>query len=275
MSLLNESQKEFYHNNGYLIIRDFVKTETCHALIQRASELMNTFDPTQFKTIFSTKDQRHAKQTYFLDSGKAIHFFLEENSLDTQGNLKFAKELCINKMGHALHRLDPIFKEFSYSDRIHALTQALGITEPTILQSMYICKQPLIGGEVTCHQDATYLYDEKHSIMGLWFALEDATIENGCLWAIPGGHRLPLKSRMKRNGSTTHTEIYDHSTWPLEQSIPLEVPRGSVILLHSLLPHMSRENSSPHSRHAYTLHVMPKENTFAPDNWLEPLSEWV
>ena len=54
---------------------------------------------------------------------------------------------------------------------------------------MYIFKQPNIGGEVTCHQDSTFLYTEPIDIVGLWFALEDATIENGCLWAIPGGHR--------------------------------------------------------------------------------------
>jgi phytanoyl-CoA hydroxylase len=50
---------------------------------------------------------------------------------------------------------------------------------------MYIFKQPRIGGEVTCHQDSAFLYNDPISIAGLWFALEDATTENGCLWAIP------------------------------------------------------------------------------------------
>ena len=72
------------------------------------------------------------------------------------------------------------------------------LTSRLLLQSMYIFKQPNIGGEVTCHQDATFLYTEPLRMVGLWFALEDATIENGCLWVIPGGHRLGLKSRFVR-----------------------------------------------------------------------------
>jgi phytanoyl-CoA hydroxylase len=54
---------------------------------------------------------------------------------------------------------------------------------------MYIFKQPGIGGEVGCHQDATFLYTDPITVTGFWFAIEDATLENGCLWAAPGGHR--------------------------------------------------------------------------------------
>jgi len=50
---------------------------------------------------------------------------------------------------------------------------------------MYIFKQPNIGGEVTCHQDSTFIYNDPVAIAGLWFALEDATLENGCLWLFP------------------------------------------------------------------------------------------
>ena len=78
------------------------------------------------------------------------------------------------------------------------LAAALGYNQPLLLQSRYIFKQPDIGGEVTCHQDATFLYTEPMTVTGLWFALEDATLENGCLWAIPGGHKLGLKKRFSR-----------------------------------------------------------------------------
>ena len=133
---------------------------------------------------------------------------------------------------------------------------------------MYICKQPYIGGEVTCHQDSTYLYVKDQPVMGLWFALEDATIENGCLWAIPGGHRTPLKSRLRRHGNETSFEVYDNTPWDLKKMIPLEVPQGSMIILHGLLPHMSYENKSGKSRHAYTLHVISEDDEYAKDNWL-------
>ena len=70
----------------------------------------------------------------------------------------------------------------------------IGMADPLAIQSMYIFKQPHIGGEVGCHQDATFLYTEPMSVTGFWFAIEDATVENGCLWAQPGGHRGPLRS---------------------------------------------------------------------------------
>jgi phytanoyl-CoA dioxygenase PhyH len=113
--------------------------------------------------------------------------------------LKYEKEKSINKIGHALHDLDPVFERFSRSQKIKDVATAIGIKNPLLLQSMYIFKQPDIGGEVTCHQDSTSLYTDPIDIVGLWFALEDATIENGCLWAIPGGHRSGLKSRWVRS----------------------------------------------------------------------------
>ena len=89
---------------------------------------------------------------------------------------------------------------------------------------MYIFKQPNIGGEVTCHQDSTFLYTEPIDIVGLWFALEDATVENGCLWAIPAGHTRGLKSRWVRSSDKRmEFKIFDSEPWPEDELVPLEV----------------------------------------------------
>jgi phytanoyl-CoA hydroxylase len=107
-------------------------------------------------------------------------------------------------------------------------------------------------------------------IVGLWFALEDATIENGCLWAIPGGHRPGLKSRWVRSrDGGMEFQIYDSEPWPETELVPLEVKKGSLILLHGLLPNRSFENRSPHSRHAYTLHLIHAGAKYPSDNWLQ------
>lgn len=58
---------------------------------------------------------------------------------------------------------------------------------------MIICKQPSIGGAVPPHNDSTFLYTSSPSAIGLWFALEDCTTDNGCLSFIPGSHRWPVK----------------------------------------------------------------------------------
>ena len=77
----------------------------------------------------------------------------------------------------------------SPASRARRACAAIGFAEPLLLQSMYIFKQPRIGGEVSCHQDSTFLHTEPLSCVGFWLALEDATEKNGCMWAEPGGHR--------------------------------------------------------------------------------------
>jgi len=268
--VLMEARSKQFDSDGYLVIPNFIANDLCDKLISRANKLISKFNPDFVKTIFATDDQRHARDKYFLDSGNDIRFFFEKDALDELGNLKTSKERSINKIGHALHHLDHIFKKFSLDKNILNLSQSLGINKPHLLQSMYICKQPFIGGEVTCHQDATYLYTENKSVIGLWFALEDATLENGCLWAIPGGHKNKLKSRFIRHSDNrTETIVYDDECWDLDSLVPLEVKKGSVIVLHGLLPHMSKQNFSDKSRHAYTLHVLDEDAQFAPNNWMQ------
>src|SRR4051812_34897107 len=191
---LDANQLSAYETNGFLVLENFVSRAACNDLRQRAEELVREFDPSVV-SIFSTNEQTRTSDDYFLDSGDKISFFFEENAFTSEGNLRQPKDQSINKIGHALHDLDPVFDHFSRQPEIAALVADLGIANPLLLQSMYIFKQQRIGGEVSCHQDATFLYNEPLRLVGLWFALEDATIENGCLWAIPGAHKLGLKSR--------------------------------------------------------------------------------
>ncbi|HEU0252717.1 MAG TPA: phytanoyl-CoA dioxygenase family protein, partial [Pyrinomonadaceae bacterium] len=166
--------------------------------------------------------------------------------------------------------LDPVFDEFSRDQRVKALAAELGFERSYLVQSMYIFKQPNIGGEVHYHQDSTFLYTEPIDIVGLWFALEDATIENGCLWAIPGGQRTGLKSRwVRKETGGMEFDVFDERPWDEKELVPLEVPKGSLILLNGLLPHRSFENKSAKSRHAYTVHLMPEGVKYPKDNWLQ------
>jgi len=266
---ISKEQIDQYLDNGFLVIEDFADGAACDRLRARAAELVHEFDPAEIVSIFSTHEQNRLTDDYFLTSGDKIRFFFEENAFNSDGTLKYEKEKSINKIGHALHDLDPVFDEFSRSEKVKELASTVGIANPLLLQSMYIFKQPNIGGEVTCHQDSTFLYTEPMDIAGLWFALEDATIENGCLWAILGGHRSGLKSRWVRSPEGMKFETYDTSPWPEDHLVPLEVRKGSLILLHGLLPHRSFENKSSRSRHAYTLHLISANSHYPADNWLQ------
>src|SRR5262245_61924358 len=234
--MISEQQLNDYRDRGFLVLKGFASEKECDELRARANELVQEFDPSEVVSIFSTHEQSRLTDEYFLTSGDKIRFFFEENAFNADGTLKYEKEKSINKIGHALHDLDPLFNRFSRGKRVREVASAIGLENPLLVQSMYIFKQPNIGGEVTCHQDSTFLYTEPVDIAGLWFALEDATIENGCLWAIPGGHRHGLKSRWVRSHEgRMKFEIYDAEPWPEDRLVPLEVPKGSLILLHGLL----------------------------------------
>jgi len=258
-----------YQNEGFLVLNDFVDRKACDALRHRVIEMIREFEPADVASIFSTRDQNRIADEYFLNSANNISFFFEEKAFSPDGALKQDKELSINKIGHALHDLDPVFDRFSRTNSIEQLALDLGVDDPLLLQSMYIFKQPHIGGEVNCHQDCTFLYTEPQDILGLWFALEDATLENGCLWVMPGGHQRGLKSRWVRTENGMQFETFDTLPWAEEKLIPLEVKKGSLIVLNGLLPHRSLENRSPKSRHAYTLHVISGDSHYPSDNWLQ------
>jgi phytanoyl-CoA hydroxylase len=266
--------RDRFERDGYLVLRGFVPAERCDDLRARMAELLAAFEPAEVATIFSTRELSHAQDRYFLESGDKIRFFFEEEAFGPDGRLKQSKARSINKVGHALHDLDPAFARFSRQPPLAALVAELGIAKPLLLQSMYIFKQPRIGGEVGCHQDASFLLTEPPSVMGLWFALEDATVENGCLYVAPGGHKGPLRSEFVRydiGGPHDRTEMItlDPTPLPGEGLVPLEVPRGTLVVLHGFLPHGSAPNRSAHSRHAYTLHVIDGRCAYRPDNWLQ------
>ncbi len=147
--------------------------------------------------------------------------------------------------------------------------EALGFEQPLLLQSMYLFKQPQIGGEVGWHQDATYLHTRPSTVTGLWIALDDADRDNGCLMALPGGHRGPLRQRFHRAGDRLVTETLDDTPWPDTEPVALEARRGTLVVLHGLLPHASAPNRSARPRHAYALHLIDGCAEYAADNWLQ------
>jgi phytanoyl-CoA hydroxylase len=268
--MLTEAQKQQYQRDGFIVIPGFKSAGEIAALRARAAEIVNDFDPAAQSGIFSTIEQEKTTDDYFLGSDNTVRCFFEEEAFGADGQLKQAKSLSINKIGHAMHDLDPAFRAFTADARLEELARELGLSDPKVWQSMYIFKQPGIGGEVRWHQDATYFDTDPVSVTTFWFALEDATLDNGCMWAEPGGHRGPMRERFLRDGDDVRMEKLSDMAWPDNSTaVPLECKAGSLVCFHGLLPHYSAPNRSPVSRHAYTLHVTDGATNYSPRNWIQ------
>jgi len=270
--MLDKQQVDRFRQDGYLVVEDAFTAGSIAALREAAAEIVADFDVDRHRTVFSTTDGDAGRDDYFFDSAERVHCFLEEGALDAEGRLTCPRELAINKIGHAMHDLVPAFTNFCRQDMIGQALRDLGYQDPLLWQTMYIFKQPHIGGEVRWHQDASYLISEPQGVTGMWVALEDATRTNGCLWMSPGAHRRPLSEIYEvdwaaRQGTLRELEAVP---WPSsEEAVAVEVPAGTLVIFNDHMPHYSSQNTSGRSRHAFTMHFSDASSAWSEKNWLQ------
>ena len=133
---ISSEQLAQYRDAGFLVLERFADANACDELRARAEQLVHEFDPCDVVSIFSTHEQNRIADDYFLTSGDKVRFFFEEHAFKDDGTLKYEKEKSINKIGHALHDLDPVFNRFSRDPKVKALATALGFEDALLLQSM-------------------------------------------------------------------------------------------------------------------------------------------
>jgi phytanoyl-CoA hydroxylase len=292
---LTRDQLDDWRREGLLVLPGFADAQAIAALARRAHEIVEAFEPPADKAVFSSRDRAALSQRALVESAGEVRCFFEEEAFDASGRLIVDKARAINKIGHALHDRDAVFSRFSRDPRLAALAADLGFVQPRLMQSMLIFKQPRIGGEVVWHQDASFLITEAPAevpgrsqasalpsgdgllsggpwgtpdVIGFWWALEDATRDNGCLWV--ARQRGPLRERYVRRGDGFVTEPLDATPWPSGDEVrPLEVKAGTLVVFDGLLPHASAPNRSAASRLAYSLHIVEGGAAWSPLNWLQ------
>jgi phytanoyl-CoA hydroxylase len=122
-----------------------------------------------------------------------------------------------------------------------------------VFQSMFILKNPGAWGQ-PWHQDSLYFNFDQQPQIGLWLAISEATVENGCLSVLPGSHRRPIEPHVpdaRPNANQGYQEIVG-----LDDSgaIPVLMQPGDLLVFHSYLIHRSVDNISDARRAAMVYH---------------------
>lgn len=163
---------------------------------------------------------------------------------------------------HFPHKISPVIKDFLGQEKIvEVLTN---VVSPNIkcMQSMLFVKGPGKAGQAW-HQDEFYIPTRDKSLIGVWIAIDDASIENGCLWIIPGSHKPGYMMPRVDNHSDEYADVdtIDISRYQQEEIIPVEVKSGTVVFFHGYLLHSSKRNKTSNNfRTALVNHYMSAES---------------
>lgn len=229
---LTDANTAFYQEQGYLVAPDLFSAEE---IAELKSETAKIF-----------KGERGRIEG------------LIETSPDASDEDVLKKYVAI----HFPHKLSKVIE--SYLSHPAVVTILQGIVSPNVkcMQSMLFVKAPGKAGQ-SWHQDEYYIPTRDKSLIGVWIAVDDATVENGCLWIIPGSNKLGYIMPRVANGSTEYADVdtIDVSGYPKEEIIPVEVKSGAVVFFNGYTLHSSQRNkTSDCFRTALVNHYMSAES---------------
>jgi len=158
-------------------------------------------------------------------------------------------ELRIRKLAFFVD-LDPRLGHVATHPRLRALVDQLIGAGGRMIQDMALLKPPFRGSEKPWHQDAAYFdWTPLESVVGTWIALDEATIDNGCMQVIPGTHV---------QGPAPHFHVRDcqlaDQRVQVGQAVTIPLRPGGVLFFSALLHHGTPPNMSPARRRALQFH---------------------
>ena len=216
---------EFYKENGYLVVPGLVSLEEVEVL---------------------------REDTLRVCRGEYPSEKLEPMDPDLSDDEILKRFLCI----HFPHKISPVMLEtgVKHKGMAEALAALIG-PDVKCMQSMLFVKPPGFQGQAW-HQDEIFIPTRDHSLIGGWIALDDATIENGCLWVLPGSNRGPLYEMRDHGNSDEFDSAPESHGFDESGEIPVEVKTGDVVFFDGYLLHRSRKNRSQTYRRVLVNHYM-------------------
>ena len=216
--IVSDEQVEFYLEHGYLVVPDLIPMNEIEELRQDAITI--------------------ASGGYPCESLKSIPEDVSDDEL-------LQNSLCI----HQPHYISPVMEKYVKHPKIcGVLSQITGAHlsdwdgSVKCMQSMLFVKPPNFQGQAW-HQDEIYIPTRDRSLIGAWIAMDDASVENGCLWVLPGSHRRGYLYPQHSHDNPDEFDFGEES-YGFEPSgeIPVEVKTGTMVFFNGYLLHRSRKN---------------------------------
>lgn len=226
--VLRQEQIEAYWRDGFVVVEDVVPPQRLQAMIQRIEELCAAWD---------SEEARRVGVQQEAEAGAAT-------TVRTQQTVR--------KFSY-LYKHEPIFREQALDPALGRIVSEL-IGSPVLLYAdQAFLKPPELGSPKLPHQDnAHFEVTPDDAVITCWLALDDATIENGCLHYLAGSHRTGLMAHKSIPG-TPHLvpDLPEEPEW-----VPAPVKAGSMVAHHGLAVHYSPENRSNHWRRSFACHYV-------------------
>lgn len=165
---------------------------------------------------------------------------------------------------------DDLFRRHLYHPAItEMVAQLVGDPVVRVWHDQVQYKPPRVGGPTDWHQDHPYWpIVQPADLVSAWTALDDATVDNGCMWMVPCSHRWgPHKNGTIGTDPQTFAPQPDLAQVPLGErieTVPCEVKKGQVMFHHCLTWHGSPANRSDRGRPAIAVHYMPGYTRYQP-----------
>ena len=154
------------------------------------------------------------------------------------------------------HLQHPIFRMLIHDTRLLDMVEALLGPDLRLIHYQGLYKPARTGGEVGWHQDNYYFNVADNRTVSFWLALDDATVENGCMWYMPGRHKELLEHEKLWDIADKKGFYFAISDFDDNGAVPAEVKKGGFAVHHCLMPHRSLKNQTENPRRGIAMHFM-------------------
>jgi ectoine hydroxylase-related dioxygenase (phytanoyl-CoA dioxygenase family) len=173
---------------------------------------------------------------------------------------------------HFPHKASPVMRAAMAHPALAAILTALIGPNVKAMQTMLFVKRAGMAGQAW-HQDEHFIPTRDRSLCGAWIALDDAVIDNGCMWMQPGSHKPGVLWPMQPHGDprfdASH-EAYGYP-YPRESGVPIELKAGGIAFFNGYTLHRSLNNAAPSGfRRALVVHYCSAESLLPWSIGLEP-----